>query len=194
MRGQYSVVFDGGTLEHVFHFPQALQNCIEMLRVGGTFIQCTPANNFTGHGFYQFSPELAFQVFTAANGFDSPTVLVWEDVRGGHAWVVANPADVRKRVQMTTRLPMLMGIIARKVANQPVFATAPQQTDYAVAWRAGEGSSGVYARPRPGLRQLLQYAPAPLERLLRALYTPTLASDCYRPISSDAIAKGHFAP
>ena len=60
LASKYSVVFDGGTLEHVFNFPQAIKNCMDMLRVGGHFISTTPTNNYCGHGFYQFSPELFF--------------------------------------------------------------------------------------------------------------------------------------
>jgi hypothetical protein len=45
---RFSVVYDGGTLEHVFNFPQALKNCMEMVRIGGHFIQVTVANNFMG--------------------------------------------------------------------------------------------------------------------------------------------------
>jgi hypothetical protein len=29
----------------------------------------TPANNQMGHGFYQFSPELFFRVFSQENGY-----------------------------------------------------------------------------------------------------------------------------
>src|SRR5262249_3624220 len=60
---RFSVVHDGGTLEHVFNFPQALKNCMEMVRVGGYFTQVSTANNFMGHGFWQISPELIYRVF-----------------------------------------------------------------------------------------------------------------------------------
>jgi 2-polyprenyl-3-methyl-5-hydroxy-6-metoxy-1,4-benzoquinol methylase len=57
LRQRYSVVYDGGKLEHVFNQPQALKNCMEMVRVGGYFLQTNTANKFMGHGFWQFSPE-----------------------------------------------------------------------------------------------------------------------------------------
>ena len=65
LRGRFGLVYDGGTLEHIFHISQALKNCMEMVRVGGHFAQCTVANNFTGHGFWQVSPELIFPPFSA---------------------------------------------------------------------------------------------------------------------------------
>src|SRR5262245_36467157 len=35
LRERFDTVYDGGTLEHVFHFPTALKNTMEMVRVGG---------------------------------------------------------------------------------------------------------------------------------------------------------------
>ncbi len=67
---QFDVVIDGGTLEHIFDFPRALWNCLATLRIGGHFIGISPADNQFGHGFYQFSPELFFRIFTAENGFE----------------------------------------------------------------------------------------------------------------------------
>ena len=57
---KYDCVFDGGSLEHIFNFPMALKNCLEMVKVGGHFITIVPANAQCGHGFYQFSPELFY--------------------------------------------------------------------------------------------------------------------------------------
>jgi len=33
-KNKYDLVFDGGTLEHVFNFPVAIKNCMEMVKVG----------------------------------------------------------------------------------------------------------------------------------------------------------------
>jgi len=46
MTGAYTTVIDGGSLEHVFNFPQAIANCMNMVAVGGHFIGLSPANNF----------------------------------------------------------------------------------------------------------------------------------------------------
>lgn len=54
----YDCVFDGGATEHVFNFPMALKNCMEMVKVGGHLIVIAPWNNYAGQGFYQLSPEL----------------------------------------------------------------------------------------------------------------------------------------
>jgi hypothetical protein len=39
LRSRFSVVFDGGTLDHVFNICQALKNAMEMVEVGGYFVQ-----------------------------------------------------------------------------------------------------------------------------------------------------------
>ncbi len=75
----YTTVLDGGSLEHVFNFPMAIRNCMEMVRVGGHYLGITPANNFMGHGFYQFSPEMYFSVFTRENGFELISLVAFED-------------------------------------------------------------------------------------------------------------------
>src|SRR2546426_934602 len=62
-RGRFNLVFDGGTLEHIFNYPAALRHCLELVGTGGHFITIAPAHNMMGHGFYQISPELFFRVF-----------------------------------------------------------------------------------------------------------------------------------
>ena len=68
-KGCYDLVYDGGTIEHVFNFPIALRNCMEMVRPGGCLLLMTPANNYFGHGFYQVSPCLYYQTLSEENGF-----------------------------------------------------------------------------------------------------------------------------
>src|SRR5439155_22867164 len=50
LKVSFSCVFDGGAIEHIFNFPQAIKNCMEMVTVGGHFVGLTTANNFMGHG------------------------------------------------------------------------------------------------------------------------------------------------
>ena len=68
--GSYDAVLDFGCLEHVFDFPVAWRNCVALCRVGGHLLHSLPANNLAGHGFYQFSPELFFNLYQAKNGFE----------------------------------------------------------------------------------------------------------------------------
>lgn len=56
LQERFDVILNHGTLEHVFHLPNALANVFRMLRPGGVVIHLTPINNLVGHGFYQLSP------------------------------------------------------------------------------------------------------------------------------------------
>src|SRR5262245_5113042 len=78
LRSRYSVVYDGGTLEHVFNIYEALKNSMDMVEPGGHFLQASVANNFMGHGFWQFSPEMLFRAFSADNGYQVEAMLLRE--------------------------------------------------------------------------------------------------------------------
>ncbi|MBR1164083.1 methyltransferase domain-containing protein [Bradyrhizobium elkanii] len=64
--GRFGVVLNGGTLEHVFHVPNALTNISRMLRPGGLAVHILPMSNCVDHGFYQFSPTLMLDYYAAA--------------------------------------------------------------------------------------------------------------------------------
>ena len=66
LHNRYDLVYNGGTLEHVFHIPNALTNISKMLRAGGTVVHLLPCNNWVEHGFYQISPTLMFDYYAAA--------------------------------------------------------------------------------------------------------------------------------
>jgi len=54
--GQYDVVFDAGTLEHLSNLPMALTNIFGLLMKDGIYYFGLPCNNWPDHGFFQFSP------------------------------------------------------------------------------------------------------------------------------------------
>jgi SAM-dependent methyltransferase len=63
---QFDLVLNGGTLEHVFHVPNALAHVSRLLRPDGVVVHVLPCNNWVEHGFYQFSPTLMFDYYNAA--------------------------------------------------------------------------------------------------------------------------------
>jgi hypothetical protein len=176
MKGQYTAVLDGGSLEHVFNFPTAIKNCMEMVRAGGHYLAITPANNYMGHGFYQFSPELFFNVFSRDNGFEVIKIIAFENRPGTKWYSVRSPLEVRGRVTLTNRIPVMLFVVARKLANAEIFKNAPQQSDYQAIWRADESNSGI-AGPRSAatgkevssLAWIRQIIPLPIKRLGRML-------------------------
>lgn len=65
----FDFILDGGTLEHVFHLPNALKAIFQMVRVNGRIFHVSPSSNHIDHGFYMFSPTL-FWDYYHANHFD----------------------------------------------------------------------------------------------------------------------------
>jgi hypothetical protein len=160
LKGKYDALVDGGTLEHIFFFPTALKNCMEMVKVGGHLIFLTPANNWFGHGFYQFSPELFYRALCAENGYEVERVVALEEeiaVRGdgdkakvlvlNSPWFeIPDPAAVHRRTQLVNGRSVLLFIVAKRVADVPMFQAPPQQSDYTVAWDKSS-ESGAEKRP-----------------------------------------------
>jgi SAM-dependent methyltransferase len=139
--GSYDAVLDLGCLEHVFDFPVAWRNCVALCRVGGHLLHALPANNLTGHGFYQFSPELFFNLYQEKNGFALSGVwfALKEDLR--HWWRVADPAAVRRRVTLRNAHETYLLVVAKKL-REPGPMAAPQQSDYAQSeWLKKTGES-----------------------------------------------------
>lgn len=66
---RFDIIFNFGTLEHVFNVPAALLSIHKMLRVGGVVYHSAPSNNYMDHGFYQLCPTL-FLDYYERNGYD----------------------------------------------------------------------------------------------------------------------------
>lgn len=133
-REQFDAVFDGGSIEHVFNFPVAIRNCMEMLKAGGSLFIHTAANNCMGHGFYQFSPELFYRVFSPANGFQVERMILHGSGPYGSWYEVSDPAVIHSRVELISFMPTQLLLHVRRTAVLPIFETAPQQSDYVEEW------------------------------------------------------------
>jgi hypothetical protein len=163
LRESFDCVIDGGLLEHVFNFPLAIKSCMEMTRCGGHVVLFTTANNFFGHGFYQFSPELFFRIFSPENGFEVVRILAQENEfimtgalglpfridLAGPWYEVADPAKLGRRVELVNGCPTVLYVLAKRTKILPIFAKFPKQSDYLITW----GDAKAIAQPvyRPPL-------------------------------------------
>lgn len=135
---QYTLVIDGGSLEHVFNFPTAIKNCMEMLQAGGHFISLTPANNMLGHGFYQFSPELFYRIFSRDNGFSVVNMILFEARKNNKWYSVMDPNKIGKRVTLKNTKQTYLMVLAKKIKCCEIFSNAPQQSDYVKIWNSAD--------------------------------------------------------
>jgi hypothetical protein len=129
-RGSYDTVLDFGCLEHVFNFPVAWRNCVDLCCIGGHVLHSLPANNLSGHGFYQFSPELFFNLYQQKNGFELRGLYFAMKGDRQHWWKVANPMELKRRVNLRNSHEVYVLVIARKLGDVGPLP-APQQSDYA---------------------------------------------------------------
>src|SRR6266487_4037593 len=129
LRDRFDLIVDAGTTEHVFDVRQSLTNIAHMLKPGGRIIHISPANNYTNHGFYQFSPTLYFDYYSAnafvdLRGFIAEQDTYLYDVR---------PWDVFVSTAATGRLTSARSLMIIFVAEKTVRSTAdviPVQTFY----------------------------------------------------------------
>ena len=156
LKQRFDTVYDGGTLEHVFNFPVALRNCMEMVREGGRFITHTCANNWCGHGFYQFSPELFYNVLSEDNGFEVERMILHVVGPYNQWYEVSNPRVIRSRVELFNSVPLQIMVQARRTKIMPMFTKTPQQSDYVPRWEEqSPEDKNPYAPSRPQLAKIL---------------------------------------
>ncbi len=193
LKERFSLVHDGGTIEHVFNVTQAFKNCMEMVRVGGHFTQVNAANNFTGHGFWQFSPELIFRLFSPQNGYQLEAVLMHEVIPGGAWYLVSDPDHMRQRVELCNSLPTYILTIAKRIASVPVLERIPQQSDYAMTWN--DALNPTPRRPPPMWRLLWQrHIPQPVKRVLKSIHhiVRPFGRAGYRRITDEQLLRGRL--
>lgn len=148
---RYSVIFDGGTSEHVFNQPQLLQTLHELCEVGGLIIHYTPVNNHVDHGFYQFSPAFHYEYYRA-NGYK----IV-------NSYLVGSSRSFRRRRRLYSYAPlkfdsrsfggwgsqMLGSWIAVRKLDGSTAGVMPQQSRYEeLFWEPKTPDDGIAASAR----------------------------------------------
>lgn len=135
---RFDFVCESGSLEHIFNFPEAVKNCMEMVKVGGYFTWAGPANNFFGHGFYQFSPELMYRILSRENGYEVNRVIAVEYDSGRRWYRVYDPAEKHDRIKLISKRQIGVIVTAKRISEELIFRSNPQQSDYLAEWDENE--------------------------------------------------------
>ena len=78
LREQFDAIFDGGTVQSIFHLPQLFGNIFHLLKPGGRVIHAmAPSHNHVDHGFFMFSPTFFYDYYSA-NGWTIDRMLICE--------------------------------------------------------------------------------------------------------------------
>ena len=143
LRNRYDAIVDAGTLEHVFHLPNALRFCHALLKDGGRMIHMSPASNYVDHGFYMLSPTF-FHDFYETNGWMVQQIKLIRHTRDhdvGPYWALDYSPEHFFHLSFGGLGEGLYQTFV--VAEKTTAATAsrvPQQRVYReVAWRSSAG-------------------------------------------------------
>lgn len=168
----FDAVIDGGTLEHVFNVPVALQNLANVTKPGGSIFITVPSNNLCGHGLYQFSPELFFRYFSEENGFQLKEVSLFESTfssielsRNTCVYQVSDPQTVRGRVGYSNSKPTTIMLHAVKRDGAAGALIVPLQSDYVQLWNETQPTEPGTPLKKT-LKALYQRSPRPLRDLM----------------------------
>lgn len=77
VRGQFDVVMNHGTAEHIFNIGQVFKTMHERTNVGGLMIHEAPFTGWIDHGFYCLQPTLFFDL-AAANSYRIERMVIEE--------------------------------------------------------------------------------------------------------------------
>lgn len=161
--GQFDVVLDGGTLEHVFHVPNAMRNALSLLKPGGRIIFLSPSTNHVDHGFYMFSPTL-FMDYLLTNGFSIQTFyFIRYSLNSRKKWrAYAYERDSFRHFSIGSldSRPYMNFVVATKIPGATIDKI-PQQTFYLDQWASKTvlRTTGRFAR----LEALLSRIPGALD-------------------------------
>jgi len=150
---QYDTIIDCGTTEHVFDVPQVLRNLSSLCAPGGRIIHVLPANNFCGHGFWQFSPELFFSLYSDASGYCGTEVFL-ADLRDKSKWFEVEQPKNGRRAEVTSSSPLYVMCMTTKLGE--VFPDNIQQSDYVHYWDRSANMPQLESGLVPALKSIIK--------------------------------------
>lgn len=145
MMQAFDAIIDFGTLEHVYHVPNAMSHISRMIRPGGRVIHMLPASNCVEHGFYSFSPTFIRDHYLAAE-YQIKTLLLCHLPKRfeRQAWTLYEyPIDYRGSFALGRLGRGIFAVFAIVIAPEsPVLGLTPQQGFYRRTW---EGTAAATA-------------------------------------------------
>ena len=150
LHDRFDVIFDGGTMEHVFNLPAVLGNIHAMLKVGGRVIHVAPSSNMIDHGFYSFSPTL-FSDYYRANKYALLSLNLFEFVSWASQWTVYDclSGALDNRLGRTANSKMAGVFCVAEKTSASTSSVVPVQTHFASLWdtpHRGERNKWAAAR------------------------------------------------
>ena len=102
---KFDTVIDFGTSEHIFDVAQNLNNISKLCKINGIILHSLPANNNCGHGFWQFSPELFFSLYSENNGFFETEIFIF-NTHNKYEWWKVEKQKLGERLEINSDSPL----------------------------------------------------------------------------------------
>ena len=128
---QFNTIIDFGTSEHVFNVTECLKNISNLCKINGHIVHCLPANNNCGHGFWQFSPELFFNIYDNTNGFDETEIFLI-NLFDKKNWYKINKQKIGERLELNSKEPLYLLVKTKKIGKN--LYQNINQSDYEHQW------------------------------------------------------------
>ncbi len=151
---KFDLIFDGGTIEHVFNVPAALEGIYRMLKPGGRFISANGLSGWHGHGMYQFNPELVWTFWSRACNCD--VIGCWavpKDPSPKFEPVsFPDPAETGVRLKLHNvigpgRTYLYYEVEKTKASHLPKYAL---QSDYEATWQGHKNAGDIHVEDARG--------------------------------------------
>jgi hypothetical protein len=173
----YDTIIDGGCIEHVYNAPQALANISSMCAQGGQILHILPANNLCGHGFWQFSPELFFSLYSKVNGYEETQVFL-ADLTNERVWYEVRKPQNGERAELRSLGRLYVMVRTRRTAR--FSHESVHQSDFVYHWNRTESTSrkgfSWTQRARDTVKRVIRGSPfaLPAARFVHARFQPSL--------------------
>ena len=129
LRGQFGLVIDGGTTEHIFHIGTALDTCHELLAPGGIFMSFVSCDGWFGHGFFQTGPDVPWRYWHHARGYEMLEVSIACRTSPIKRRPIPDPTGRSRGGELALTGPHMIVYACRKPQSPPPYS-APIQGHY----------------------------------------------------------------
>ncbi len=139
LHNKFDFIFDGGTIEHVFNVPQALENINLMLRKGGKFVSANGMNGWVGHGMYQFNPELVWSFWKRRCNCIVDLCEALPKNPGPAIVTLPDAAETGRRLRLIDRVPEGQVYLYYEIEKTAAEAEGSVlQSDYQTRWSGAD--------------------------------------------------------
>ena len=128
---KFDTIIDFGTSEHIFNVVENLSNISKFCKNNGIILHSLPANNNCGHGFWQFSPELFFSLYSENNGFSDTEIFVF-NTHNKYEWWKVEKQKLGERLEISSEAPLY--VLVKTIKKSEIQNKDVQQSDYIERW------------------------------------------------------------